>query len=474
MEPEKSQLRAWREEKAEQKSFVASITAWAHGKTIGDADIEFGLQAASVVLGQWGASMVQVAELNLDPQEVAAQVVSSGSHAQQSLSEQGREVCGYAVLVFYQRLIAQNQAALDRAVQRVLLLRTGKTLGAVEALLAAQGQHAPGRAVGPVRVGEIPIEPAGFVDRAPLGELARVVGDGAVGVVCAVTGLRGVGKSQLAAAYARARIAEGWGLVAWVDAETEDSLLAGLARVAEAVGVGDPEGDSAMSAERLREYLQPVTEPGVLVLDNATDPGRVRSLLPAGGVTQVVITTRTGTSPNSGSRSTSTSTPPRRRSRSLEERTGRDDPDGAPCWRRCWAGCRWRWRRPPRSSGAATLSYPDLPAAAGHRPCRDAARPDRRAALHRSTAAALLMAVEQVEQPTPMTVEGEGGPNGLVGWLLRLSRCSPRTGWIAACCIGPVGARSRPRTRLVRARLIRASGCGGWMRRSGGVWAARS
>jgi len=143
---------------------------------------------------------------------------------------------------------------------------------------------------GQVVVGEIPREPAGFVARETLARLASVAGSGRVAVVCAVTGLRGVGKTQLAAAYARQRVREGWGLVGWVNAGTQDALQAGLARIAGRLGVADPEGDSAESARRLREHLQTRAGDGLLVFDNAAAPEVLRPFLPATGGTQVVVT----------------------------------------------------------------------------------------------------------------------------------------------------------------------------------------
>jgi hypothetical protein len=141
----------------------------------------------------------------------------------------------------------------------------------------------------PVVVGDVPQEPAGFQPRADLlAELDAPGPRGRVRVVHAVTGMRGVGKTQLAAAYARARIDEEWRLVAWVNAETTAALLGGLAEVAAALGL--EAGDAAAAGRAVRRRLEAGGDRCLLVFDNAADPADLLPFLPAAGQARVLVT----------------------------------------------------------------------------------------------------------------------------------------------------------------------------------------
>jgi len=139
-------------------------------------------------------------------------------------------------------------------------------------------------------VGDVPQEPAAFQPRAGLME-ALERGPGArVSVVFAVTGIRGVGKTQVAAAYARRRIADGWRLVAWIDATGGAAVLTGLAQVAVAAGLGPVGEDAGVLAAGVRGWLEADGQRRLLVFDNAVDLDELRPFIPSAGAAQVVIT----------------------------------------------------------------------------------------------------------------------------------------------------------------------------------------
>ena len=136
--------------------------------------------------------------------------------------------------------------------------------------------------------GSVPQEPPGFVPRANL--LAELDRPGSV--VHAVSGMRGAGTTQLAAEYARARLAEGWRLVAWVHAGDTGTLLAGLAAVADAAGLseGGTRQDPGDPGLMVRRRLETDGDRCLLVFDDVEDPDAVRPFIPAGGAARVLIT----------------------------------------------------------------------------------------------------------------------------------------------------------------------------------------
>ena len=143
----------------------------------------------------------------------------------------------------------------------------------------------------PVVAGEIPQEPVGFQPRADLLAMLDAPGPGSrVRVVRAVTGLRGVGKTHLAAAYARSCIEERWRLVAWINAEDAGGVLAGLAAVAAGLDLGAGQADAAAAGQAVRHRLEIDGDRCLLVFDNATDPAALRPFIPAAGAARVIIT----------------------------------------------------------------------------------------------------------------------------------------------------------------------------------------
>jgi len=142
---------------------------------------------------------------------------------------------------------------------------------------------------GPVVAGEVPQPPPAFQPRA---DLLAALGESGPGVriVRSVTGMRGVGKTQLAAAYARYCIDAGWRLVAWINAEDMAQVLNGLAMVAARLDLDTRGADLGEIARLVRNRLEVDGERCLMVFDNVSDPDGVRQFLPAAGKSQAVIT----------------------------------------------------------------------------------------------------------------------------------------------------------------------------------------
>src|SRR6476659_9715052 len=205
----------------------------------------------------------------------------------------------------------------------VLPETTGGTAKAQQPLLAGATDRQ-------VVVGDIPMEPPCFRARAGLlAELDRA--SARVSVIHPVTELHGLGATQLAAAYARAKLAAGWRLVAWVNGSDIGNLLAGLAAVADATGLAD--GDSgpgvADAGAAVRHWLETDGNQCLLVFDDVSDPEVVRPFVPADGTARVLITSNRQPAANLGSIVPVDVFSADEASACLAGRTGRDDEAGA-------------------------------------------------------------------------------------------------------------------------------------------------
>ena len=145
-----------------------------------------------------------------------------------------------------------------------------------------------------IRFGSRPMIAAGFVKRQGQDELFNAVFTRAEPRTV-LTGMRGSGKTQLAAAVATRCEEEGWPLVAWVNAASRKHVIVDLYELALRIGIDAPKNiPLEVIVQRLLAQLRSA-EAGdrLFVFDNVENPDDLRDLIPEGaGVRTLITTTR--------------------------------------------------------------------------------------------------------------------------------------------------------------------------------------
>jgi tetratricopeptide repeat protein/NB-ARC domain-containing protein len=138
----------------------------------------------------------------------------------------------------------------------------------------------------PVRVGVVPALADCYQGRRR--ESAELAASTAATRV--LSGLGGVGKSQLAAAHAR-ELADQLHLLLWLPATGRDAVLAGYAQAARELGRAVPT-EVERAAEWFLAWLQRTDRRWLIVLDDLADPADLRGVWPDGPSGHSVVTTR--------------------------------------------------------------------------------------------------------------------------------------------------------------------------------------
>ena len=144
----------------------------------------------------------------------------------------------------------------------------------------------------PIRFGSRPAIAPGLVKRQEQDKLVEAVF--ARAEPCTVlTGMRGSGKTQLAAAVAARCEEEGWLLVAWIHAASRKEILVGLYELALRIGIDAPKNIPLEVIVRglLDRLRSAEAADRLFVFDNVENPDDLRDLIPEGAGVRTLVTT---------------------------------------------------------------------------------------------------------------------------------------------------------------------------------------
>jgi tetratricopeptide (TPR) repeat protein len=135
-----------------------------------------------------------------------------------------------------------------------------------------------------------------FLDRPEMQKLREALVSHGIESVAALQGAAGVGKTQLAAAFAQECEAANWRFVGWVSAYNRKQVVSGLANMAWAHSLSF-ESDPELAATALVSWLSDAgPDDRLLVFDNVENVDDLDDLIPRGQGMHVLVTTRTPTS----------------------------------------------------------------------------------------------------------------------------------------------------------------------------------